>query len=155
MKSLSNDSGDAAIGSIGKTKTLHVQHAFCTFLCHRCTSTRWKWRISRFVEDVNIRQRLPFSWSELRYNPLEFNSRKIRQHLTNWMRWNNHAKVWSSANSLFKWRFCSSRRRCRLSSLLTIRGRPICFITSMSTDWIGGHEVLLPINHNFNKICDI
>ena len=32
---------------------------------------------------------------------------------------------------------------------------PICLITSMITDWIGQHEVLLPINHNFNKICDI
>ena len=28
-------------------------------------------------------------------------------------------------------------------------------ITSMMTDRIGRHEVLLPINHNFNKICDI
>ena len=27
-------------------------------------------------------------------------------------------------------------------------------ITSMITDRIGRHEVLLPINHNFNKICD-
>ena len=34
-------------------------------------------------------------------------------------------------------------------------GSPICLITSMITDRIGGHEVLLPINHNFNKICDI
>ena len=34
-------------------------------------------------------------------------------------------------------------------------GSPICLITSMSTDRIGRHEVLLPINHNFNKICDI
>ena len=25
----------------------------------------------------------------------------------------------------------------------------------MITDWIGQHEVLLPINHNFNKIYDI
>ena len=32
---------------------------------------------------------------------------------------------------------------------------PICLITSMITDQIGRHEVLLPINHNFNKICDI
>ena len=34
-------------------------------------------------------------------------------------------------------------------------GNPICLITSMITDRIGRHEVLLPINHNFNKICDI
>ena len=34
-------------------------------------------------------------------------------------------------------------------------GSPICLITSMITDRIGQHEFLLPINHNFNKICDI
>ena len=34
-------------------------------------------------------------------------------------------------------------------------GSPICLITSMMTDRIGRHEVLLPINHNFNKIFDI
>ena len=34
-------------------------------------------------------------------------------------------------------------------------GSPICLITSMITDRIGRHEVLLPINHNFNEICDI
>ena len=35
------------------------------------------------------------------------------------------------------------------------RGSPIRFMTSMITYRIGGHEVLLPINHNYNKICDI
>ena len=35
-------------------------------------------------------------------------------------------------------------------------GRPICLITSrMITDRIGRHEVLLLVNHNLNKICDI
>ena len=34
-------------------------------------------------------------------------------------------------------------------------GCPICLITSMITDRIGRHDVLLPINHNFNKICNI
>ena len=34
-------------------------------------------------------------------------------------------------------------------------GSPICLITSMITDRIGRQEVLLPINHNFNKICVI
>ena len=37
----------------------------------------------------------------------------------------------------------------------TSSGSPICFNTSMITDRIGRHEVLLPINHNLNKICDI
>jgi len=30
----------------------------------------------------------------------------------------------------------------------------ICLIKSMITDQIGGLEVLLPINHNYNKFCD-
>ena len=34
-------------------------------------------------------------------------------------------------------------------------GSAICQITSMNTDRIGRHEVLLSINHNYNKICDI
>ena len=29
------------------------------------------------------------SFLNLRYSPLEFNSKKDRQHLTNWMGWNN------------------------------------------------------------------
>ena len=36
-----------------------------------------------------------------------------------------------------------------------LSGCPIFLISSMITDRIGRHEVLLPINHNFNKICDI
>ena len=36
-----------------------------------------------------------------------------------------------------------------------IRGRPICLITSMITDRIERHEVLLPINHNFKKMGNI
>ena len=34
-------------------------------------------------------------------------------------------------------------------------GSPICLITSMITDRIERHEVLLPLNHNFNEICDM
>ena len=41
----------------------------------------------------------------------------------------------------------------KLSNKLS--GSPICLITSMITDRIRRHEVLLPINHNFNKICDL
>ena len=36
-----------------------------------------------------------------------------------------------------------------------VRGHPICLITSMITDRIGPNEVLLQINHNYNKICDV
>ena len=46
------------------------------------------------------------------------------------------------------------------SVLIRVIGRPpsessICLITSTITDRIKRHEVLLPINHNFNKICQI
>ena len=34
-------------------------------------------------------------------------------------------------------------------------GSPICLITSIITDRIGRHEVLLPLNHKFNEICDM
>ena len=34
-------------------------------------------------------------------------------------------------------------------------GSPICLITSMITDQIGQQEVLLPVNHNYTKICYI
>ena len=74
----------------------------------------WKCRISRW-QDVNTRQRLSFSFRDLRYSPLEFNSRKVRQHLTNWTRRNKPDKVWSGANSLSKWRFCNHRSRCCFS----------------------------------------
>ena len=74
---------------------------FCTFLCSRCTTTTWKCLNSRFVEDGNTRQQLPFSFPErLWYSPLEFNSKNISQHLTNWTRWKKRDKVWSSADSL-------------------------------------------------------
>ena len=90
---------------------------FHQFLCRPRMSAKQKCLISRFVEDVNTRQRLSFSFPELWYSLLEFNSRKICQHLTNWTRWNKADKVWSSANPLIQWRFRSRHRRCYLSSL--------------------------------------
>ena len=70
---------------------------FCTFLCRHFTTTTWKCLISRFVENVNARQQLSFSFSELRYRSLlEFNPRKNCQHLMNLTRWNKRDKVWSS-----------------------------------------------------------
>ena len=62
---------------------LHVHHAseFCTFLCSHFTASTWKWLVPRFVENVNTRQQLYFSFPELRYNFLKFNSRKNCQHL--------------------------------------------------------------------------
>ena len=69
---------------------------FSTFLNHCCTTMTWTFLISRFVEDGNTTQQLSFSFPELSYSPLEFNSRKIRQHSTNCTRWNKRNKVWGS-----------------------------------------------------------
>ena len=39
------------------------------------------------------------------------------------MTWNKRDKVWGSTNSLFKWSFCSCRRRCCLKLLLHLKYR--------------------------------
>ena len=128
LGSLSNDDGDVnenekkATGLDGQSKLnfARASRLFVHFFARRCTTTMWQCLISRFVEHVNTRQRLSLSFPELSCRLLEFNSRKICQHLKNWTSWNKHNKVWSSATSLFKWRFRSRRRRrrCCLSFLL-------------------------------------
>ena len=70
-----------------------------------------------FMGEVNTGERLFFLLSELKYSHLEFNSSKIGQHLTNWMRWNNGNEVWN-AYWLPKWRFRSCRLRGCWNSLL-------------------------------------
>ena len=51
---------------ISKTTTFMCITLVRTFLCRRCTTTTWKYIISRFVEDLNTRQRFSFSLPELR-----------------------------------------------------------------------------------------
>ena len=86
----------------------------CTFLCHRCATSTWNCLNSRFVEYVNTRQRFCNSFLKHRYSPLEFISRKIHQHLTNWPTWNKSDEFFNSVNSRFKRRFHHRRGRCRL-----------------------------------------
>ena len=59
---------------------------------------------------------------------------------------NGHRTEWSLIE------FCSASIR-----VIRNTGRPrnksqICLIASLKTDRFGAHEVLLPINHNYNKI---
>ena len=117
LMSLSNDDGDGnENGKKAKGFRLAKQHLctcitlFCTFVCRHRTTTTWKYLISRFVENVNTRQRL--------YSILEFNSRKNWQYLTNSTRWSKRDKVWSSVNSPFNWRFWSRSCRCCLNSVM-------------------------------------
>ena len=94
---ISDDDGEVnENGKNGKTTTLHMHHSFGTFLCRHCAGL-----ISRFVGGVNTRQRLPFSFLELRYSLLEFNSRKSCQHLTNWTRWSKRKKRFAAARFHF------------------------------------------------------
>ena len=64
----------------------------CTFLCRCCKTTTWKCLNSRFVEDGNTGQPPSFSFPELWYSPLEFNSKRNCQRLTNQTRWNKRDK---------------------------------------------------------------
>ena len=73
---------------------------FRTFLSRHCMTATWKCLISHFVEDMNTRQQLSYSFPELWYSPLEFNSK------TKWptfdelnIRWNKGNKVWGSIHS--------------------------------------------------------
>ena len=42
-----------------------------------------------------------------------------------------------------------------IRSVIIRHGRPILLITCMITERIGQHKVLLPVNHRYNKLCDI
>ena len=85
-----------------------AKQQLCTSITlEHCTTTTWNFLVSRLMEDVNTRQLFSFSSSELRFSPLEFNSNKIRQHMTNWTRWNKRREVWDSTKSIFKWRFAA------------------------------------------------
>ena len=84
---------------------------FCTFLCHRCTTTMWKCINSCTVVDGNTRQQLSFSFPELWYSPLEFNW---------WLKQDgiNAIKFEAVQLHFFKWRFHSRCHCCCLSPLI-------------------------------------
>ena len=56
---------------------------FWTFVNCRCMTTTWECLFFTFFKDGNTRQQHYYSFPELWYSPLEFNSKKICQHLTN------------------------------------------------------------------------
>ena len=130
LGSLSNDDGDVNENGIKAIGLDWQNNTF--FFCRRCTTTTWKCLISRFVEDVNTRQWLFFTFPGLWYS-LRIQLQKICQHLTNWPSWNKCDEVWGSANLLFKWRFRSHRRRCCLSALMQEKER----MDKLEEDWSG------------------
>ena len=100
----------------GKTATLHVQHAFCTLLCRHCRTTTWNCLISRFVEDVNTRQLLSFSFSWTRSSLQEFNSTKKIPAFDDLYEMEKARKSLKQRDFTFKQRFRSRRSRCCLEA---------------------------------------
>ena len=72
---------------------------FGALLCHHCTTTTWKWRISRFVEDVNTRKLLSFSFLDLQYS---FFGIQLQKNLPafEWTKWNNQVTLSDGFRSL-------------------------------------------------------
>ena len=81
---------------------------FVHFFARFCTTRTWKCIISRFMEDVNKQRQNFISLSVLGCGPKEFNSSRVRLHLTKYVGRNNCDKDWKNANSLFK-----RRSHCR------------------------------------------
>ena len=55
--SLSNDDGDGNGNENGKKAMgLACATPFCGFLCRHCTTTTWKFPVSRFLKDVDTSQ---------------------------------------------------------------------------------------------------
>ena len=90
---------------------------FCTFLCRHSTTTAWKCLISRFVENVNTREHLHFSFPELRYSLLELNSTPPAKIANIWRTEGDGI----SAIKFEEARLRSRRRRCCWSSLISLK----------------------------------
>ena len=126
MESLSNNDGDSN-RSGKKSNRLRLakqQLCTCSVLFVYFLPSGLQRENATFCRGPEHKRTTFFSFPELRYSLLEFNSRKICQHLTDWTRWIKHNKVWSRASSLFKWCFCSRRLPCCLSSLMK---QPLCW----------------------------
>lgn len=98
---------------------LDWQTCITHFLCRRRTPTTWTLPFSRFMEDVNTKQQFCFSFPELKYSPLEFNSSKKITFLCRIERDGinaiNFEARWIHFLSDIS---CSRRGRCCLSSLM-------------------------------------
>ena len=84
------------ITQISKTTTLNVHYAFLYIFFYRhCSPTTRNFLVSRFTEDVNTRQQFSFSFSDLRYSPLESTPEKFPNIWQN--EWNGRRKFAAAA----------------------------------------------------------
>ena len=68
---------------LAKNNFARVSRFFVHFFAVNARLWRETSQFSRFLADVDTRQRLSFSFPELWFSPLELNSRNVCQHLTN------------------------------------------------------------------------
>ena len=90
----------------------------------------WKCLISRFLENVNTRERLSFSFPEIWDIPWKIQHQEIYQNLTNRARWNKRDIVWTCASSLSSPSSLISPnipRAQSIGSLRTVRCVSICY----------------------------
>ena len=90
---------------------------FCNFHCRRCTTYDVKLPNLTFYGGREHKTAIFFFFSWTSIQSIRIQLQKSSPLFVEL----KPGKVWSSANSLFKWRFCSRRRRCCLSSLISIK----------------------------------
>ena len=84
------------LGPIRKTMSMHVQYTFCFVHLFAVTAHP---RRENVKEGVNKLRRNFLS--EVGYDYQEFNPRRVHQHLTKWVSWNNRDEDWNNSNSPF------------------------------------------------------
>ena len=107
------------IGLVSKTTTLHVLHAFCTFLCRPYITRTWNDRILSLLGNGNgkaINSTISF---RTRPQSLLFSFTPNSLLLSNWATWNNRQKKWKDAKTIFQWRFHGGRHCWIVRSLIT------------------------------------
>ena len=90
---------------------------FCNFHCRRCTTYDVKLPNLTFYGGREHKTAIFFFFSWTSIQSIRIQLQKSSPLFVEL----KPGKVWSSANSLFKWRFSSRRRRCCLSSLISIK----------------------------------
>ena len=102
---------------MSKTTPLHVHHAFLYISLPSLHDYDVKMPIFTFCWGRKHKATtfFFFFWTSIQSFRIQLQKRLAR--LTKWMRESRLDRVWSSATSLFKWRFGSRHRRFCLSSL--------------------------------------
>ena len=142
IRQSSESDGKKSIGLMCKTTTLHVHHAVSgNVSLLSLHNYNQKVPICTFCGGRDHKTKTPFFFSWTLIQSLEFNFRKSRQRLMKWSRWNQRDEVWSSANTLLKWR---SVRLLLISSLFRVSKHKSVFMEEK--------EILLILIRQFSTV---